>query len=892
MTGERLLFINLYFSELALTESLFQTLPGFTSDLGHCHIFNRYVEDEEDGLFEDANPRGESDSDDDHIDEEEMLEIKPPTRRSSTGSINEFRVPFDAIPSASQQTVVQERPNFRRQPNSYKPNRSRTSHSGSRSGSASGSTSQASRSRSTVATSDREHVSIAPIAPTILKAGGGSDHSEDGLLYMGGAPFNGQVQGNAGLYNTAYANNYGGSGVYGPGSGSGSGFAYGYGGYGYGEQVSAGRGSAYEHFERGTDAGELVYCGPDGSVYPWSERDAERFQTYTEYGTPNFGNSPPRPAYLMQSQQQRDGPILHSIGSSMIDFNAHSSSSTDSNEGAEFEYFDRIEEEIEDDNQMDFSSPSDLLSHETAKKLQEGSGHLIVINSIGDSDNSENKGSQTSNSPKASYTPSVRERTPSPDFQPKVNPRIASLKSESGFLPAPQSPSSPVEQTALPPPTLAIPTPGISPAHAQEIMTMRSPPESPIMRTGLLSPPDMSPRGRSGCSSPISGSATSSSGVPTSSRSVSESRSDSRGRSRTRNSSVSASSDAEPDRGRSRSRSTASGANSPLESSSPLGRVSNVSIGGLGLGIGISGGFGSPYNSRDVRDGRGVKLYRKTSEDCIAGSATEVRGRNRSGKRVSESLSPPTVCSAPSGGVRRVAVSPPNLGSPHRPISSSNLGSQSYSMNLSGHSIANTGFDEREVEDGPSFTLKSDNNSLDVSPNAGKFPEPTELLCISEHENSDRPDISSDDGSCLESGSSTVTSGRGPSASSLDEEYRNLFSSSLVKATQPNPQFNISSSGAASDFRKQSKSNHPAENIQKASSPPPGPTPARAPDVKVEKTLASGSTTLPTSGKSQKVNGTSDSKGVGGVKVTYANRALELVSSARTLLGTIWNGSS
>ena len=49
MTGERLLFINLYFSELALTESLFQTLPGFTSDLGHCHIFNRYVEDEEDG---------------------------------------------------------------------------------------------------------------------------------------------------------------------------------------------------------------------------------------------------------------------------------------------------------------------------------------------------------------------------------------------------------------------------------------------------------------------------------------------------------------------------------------------------------------------------------------------------------------------------------------------------------------------------------------------------------------------------------------------------------------------------------------------------------------------------------------------------------------------------
>ena len=105
-------------------------------------------------------------------------------------------------------------------------------------------------------------------------------------------------------------------------------------------------------------------------------------------------------------------------------------------------------------------------------------------------------------------------------------------------------------------------------------------------------------------------------------------------------------------------------------------------------------------------------------------------------------------------------------------------------------------------------------------------------------------------------------------------------------------QFNISSSSAVSDFRKQSKSNHPAENIQKASSPPPGPTPARAPDVKVEKTLASGSTTLPTSGKSQKVNGTSDSKGVGGVKVTYANRALELVSSARTLLGTIWNGSS
>ncbi|KAL5537313.1 hypothetical protein ACEPAF_1136 [Sanghuangporus sanghuang] len=156
-------------------------------------------------------------------------------------------------------------------------------------------------------------------------------------------------------------------------------------------------------------------------------------------------------------------------------------------------------------------------------------------------------------------------------------------------------------------PTLAIATPRISPAHQEEHARMGSPPESPALHAGLLSP-ETSLRDRSSCASPVSGSATSSSIVRSGSLSRSENRSESRGRSRTRNSSLASSPDqGEPERGRSRSRSIASGANSPLgDSNSPQSRYPPLAIGGIGVGLGIGGALGATHTGREVRDGRGT----------------------------------------------------------------------------------------------------------------------------------------------------------------------------------------------------------------------------------------------------------------------------------------------
>ncbi|KAL5512124.1 hypothetical protein ACEPAG_3645 [Sanghuangporus baumii] len=123
--------------------------------------------------------------------------------------------------------------------------------------------------------------------------------------------------------------------------------------------------------------------------------------------------------------------------------------------------------------------------------------------------------SSNSHSPETSQLDLLRDRTPSLDFQPKVNPWIASLRYESGCRsPSPSLQSSPGFDiaTILVPssPTLAIPTPRISPAHQEEHARIRSPPESPALHAGLLSP-EILPRVRSDCASPVSDSATSSS---------------------------------------------------------------------------------------------------------------------------------------------------------------------------------------------------------------------------------------------------------------------------------------------------------------------------------------------------------------------------------------------
>ncbi|KAI0339591.1 hypothetical protein BDW22DRAFT_1431493 [Trametopsis cervina] len=157
---------------------------------------------------------------------------------------------------------------------------------------------------------------------------------------------------------------------------------------------------------------------------------------------------------------------------------------------------------------------------------------------------------------------------------------------------------------------------------------MPTSPDSPPEATAFLSPSDaalVSSRGRSAGYSPTSGSTTTTASFSFSS----DSRSESRGRSSTRNSS----SDCE----RSRSRSSR-GTNSPLGSISPTGSA-------VGIGIGVVG-YGS-YGSRD-REGAGARASRRGS----LGPVEEERGRERTGRRIADSLSPPSLVGSPSRGPR------------------------------------------------------------------------------------------------------------------------------------------------------------------------------------------------------------------------------------------------
>lgn len=155
-------------------------------------------------------------------------------------------------------------------------------------------------------------------------------------------------------------------------------------------------------------------------------------------------------------------------------------------------------------------------------------------------------------------------------------------------------------------PAIPVPVPKIA------TQSTSNPPPEP----GFLSPTEASipTRGRSPGCSPVSGSTTT--GSCSYSSDSRDSRSESRGRSSTRNSSYS-------DRERSSSR----GTNSPIGSISPTGSA-------IGMGAG--------YASGRVRDGRGGgRVFRRDEE----------RGRDRTGRRIGDSLSPPSVIGSPSRSI-------------------------------------------------------------------------------------------------------------------------------------------------------------------------------------------------------------------------------------------------
>ena len=591
----------------------------------------------------------QGDPDEEMDDDDSLLEFKASSRRNSTASLQDYRT-FGA-------NEPPHRPQFRRSSTgSSKNDRGAELHYSRSSGRVNKSSS---RSRSSGA-QDREHVTIAPIAPTILKAGD-TDGFENGTLYMGGTAVFELTTSGVRVRDTEARGEHL-AGGYPNGNG------YGYGGYGFGEEVSAGRVDAYRNFERGTEAGELVYQSPNGNIYPWNERDAIRFVMANEFGMPSPPSSPglSSASSAHHSFEQAEFVPLQSSTSPRM---------KDESERAEFEYFDEV------DRTAEHSLPSDATNGARSVD-QQVSSPIVTSPSL------EGTTPSTLSSPPQSAFGSHRiargdsgsssgdsdERSPSPEVAMKQNPRIASIKTDS-FNRQPSS-SLPHSDYSSCNTSGTSPIPILRPSLASgtEVDSQSRSLESPTLRTGFLSPPDLSPRGRWLSTPPESSSSVTPSYFESGSRSTSESRSDSRGRSQTRNSSLTSSDTNEPERGRSRSRSVASGANSPLREAASPGRCSPIA-GSMGVGLGIGGSYGG-HVGREVRDGRGMKLYRKTSEDNLGdhydGRASySLRGRVRDGKRVSESLSPPIAGSLPADINRRYKTSsPPNSVGDH-PLSSS-----------------------------------------------------------------------------------------------------------------------------------------------------------------------------------------------------------------------------
>lgn len=962
----------------------------------------------------------DDDDDDEEDDEEEVLEIRTPSRRNSSSSLNssstqkmvEFSTSLSAYglePSVFDPTAPTtfsvsggngntrpsradqpKRPRFRKT-STNKSNKSthsmRSALPGSGSGSGSGSTSN-SRSRSGGGHGgavyggggDREHVTIAPIAPTMLKAEAGSSgdsedafafaphgmggagyaagygsydpYGEEGVLYSGGMPV-ASAYGNSPY--SAYSNL--------PGAGSGNTSAYGYGGYGFGEHVSVGRDLVYEGFEQGSihgssssspsmanqqvmmsstrgEPGELVYQAPDGSVHPWSEQEAIRFRTQLEFG----GSSPAGASPVSGSPPVRGGQIVFPSGMGRGHVNGVLGGPVVASPavmGEEREYFGARAEERQKDK--DGQSVRIVLGADVVDGQSSPPEQLMDM-------------SQSSSQLQAYTAESIRRernRTPSPDYLgvPPTNPRVATLRSES-FHGTPSVPVPPSSESAAPvtsappsPPTLTIPVSSQSSVPARDIDSafpysiQHSPSASPT-KQGLLSPPDVSPgRGRSTCASPISvsvsGSATSAPSTASSSsfdaRSTSDSRSDSRGRSRTRNSSLSASSDMEPERGRSRSRSTnCSGAASPLsDSSSPHARRlpasgTSASVVTLGGGVGHSG--------REIRDGRGVRLYRKTSEDYIG--RAEERGRSSESRRMrlSESLSPPTMGSgnANAGPNGETKV----FGGYYRPQSSSGLQSSNTESNRSPESTRpSVGVQGAQLRTGASVKLASSHSDSAIAGKAKTNPAVSEAgsndsrssygsrsAPITYRHRSSAQDArnveswensSAGSGSAAGSysGSSTMTDGRTLPPSIPEEDEQSLRSrnqtpvSSPVTALAPvlpEPQSQrtmpplpsipvstvtpeTASEASSPTVFVSSKARHSRTPSIGSTSPPARPKSSEVPLPSITRVVKAGS-----SSASSPAVTTVDAQGTG----TFSNRAADIMSSARSLLGTIWSGTA
>lgn len=361
-------------------------------------------------------------------------------------------------------------------------------------------------------------------------------------------------------------------------------------------------------------------------------------------------------------------------------------------------------------------------------------------------------------------------------------------------------------------PTVPVSVPRIA-THGNSVPN--SPPDP-----GFLSPTEagLVNRRRSPGYSPTSGSTT------TGSYSLSsDSRSESRGRSSTRNSS------SERDRSGSRS---SRGTNSPLGSISPTGSSVGIGYGSLGV---------------RGRDGRTIVVARPHRR----GSGDEERGRDRVGRRIGDSLSPPSV-----------------IGSPSRSVS----------------------------DDFPAYSPVLEKTVLPSHPRTPSISGSSVSGSSTASGATARPDDGS--ASVVEEGSS-----RGRSASSMSQkaplfvipapipEEEETRSRQPTPANSPVRAFSVSTAPAPAS---PSASSHPAATSPLHVSPTPKSRPSEPVTSPSE---AQATPASPTSGSSRTVR-SPERSGKAAVdnhehpsqpQTGLVGRAAEIVSQARGFLGAIWN---
>ncbi|KLO11528.1 hypothetical protein SCHPADRAFT_467611 [Schizopora paradoxa] len=463
-----------------------------------------------------------------------------------------------------------------------------------------------------------EHMTIAPIAPTVLKAGGrsGSGDGDD----EGDDDEEREVQElSRELEKLGEEGNRSGGGVF-----------YVGGGYPYGPSLAT---SLYGRYGGGNGYGGGTY-GFDGyGSYHLDENDEEIGQEGSGQEDKNINLMP---TVLSRPLVRSPSPLLD-LGRDESSPNARSGGSGDFPRArAERSSASKILENREEERH------SPLLSSSVEPKENPRIASLKSGEAFFHPQQQKERESSPSVSPTSSpVTSASGSATP---VSPQSSP-ATSWNSSSGY----GSKSREEDSLAPPPPTLAIPTPAVSSSH---IRYTHADGFSDSHARRFLTPPDASSLSPSSRTSPPT--SYSSSDNPESGASASSPR----GRSLTRSQrsgglgGSNGSADPEQERGRSRSRSTAtsitSGANSPTlsdsggscyhTSSSPSARRQSGILGiGNSYGPGVYGGIGgvAPRGGREVRDARGVRLYRKTSEDQISSSAGSSMDRDVERGRVS-----------------------------------------------------------------------------------------------------------------------------------------------------------------------------------------------------------------------------------------------------------------